>query len=129
MSDCSYGTRCHYSHEPLKKAFRCFQCGEEFNNRGEMMIHRKKVHVAEDCKSFLKDGNCRYNERCWWSHPFEAEGFWGTTQTPTPPNRRNQATEQQRTLVQSVEKITKKEDLMLKIMNVMNQLMNMQMGQ
>ena len=39
MSDCSYGTRCHYSHEPLKKAFRCYQCGEEFNNRGEMMIH------------------------------------------------------------------------------------------
>ena len=128
ISDCSYGKGCHYSHEPLKRAFRCYQCGEEFNTRREMMIHRKKDHVVEDCKSFLKDGNCRYKETCWWSHPFEAEGFWDTPQKPTPPNRRSQATEQ-RTPVQSVRNISKKEDLMMNIMNVMTQLMNLQMGQ
>ena len=40
--DCTYGTRCNYSHEPLKKDFRCYQLGNEFNTRREMMQHRKK---------------------------------------------------------------------------------------
>ena len=35
--NCSYGTECHYSHEPLKKAYRCYQCGEELNTRSDIL--------------------------------------------------------------------------------------------
>ena len=93
-----------------------------------MMVHRKKDHEVEDCRSFLKDGKCIHNERCWYSHPFEAEGFWDVPQNPTPPNRRSQ-TLAKSTPVKSVERTTKKEDLMMNMMNVMNQLMNLQMEQ
>ena len=127
MSDCSYGTGCHYSHEPLKKAFRCYQCGEEFNKSKEMMEHRKKDHEVEDCRSFLKDGKCRYKDTCWWAHPFEAEGFWDAPQSPTPPNRWN-TTQSQNIPVKNVERSTKKEELMMNMMNVMNQLMTQLMN-
>ena len=126
MRDCSYGTRCHYSHIPMTKAYRCFQCGDEFSTRSDMMVHRKESHKVEDCREFLKNATCKYKERCWWSHPFEAEGFWDAHQKQTPPNK---STQLKKTIpATSVEKITTKEDLMLQMMNVMNKFMNMKMN-
>ena len=122
MESCSYGEQCHYSHEPQKKAYTCYQCGDEFNNRSEMMVHRKNYHEVEDCREFLKTAKCRYKERCWWAHPFEGEGFWDAPQTQTPPNK-------QAMPVKSVAKTTTKEDLMRHMMNVMTQFMNLQMNQ
>ena len=89
MEACSYGVKCHFSHEPQKKAYRCYQCGEEFNTRSDMMVYRKNYHELEDCREFLKNAKCRYNENCWWAHPFEGEGFWDAPQTQTPPIREN----------------------------------------
>ena len=128
MADCSYGTGCNYSHEPLKKAYRCYQCGEEFNTRSDMMVHRKNYHEVEDCREFLKDARCRYKERCWWAHPFQAEGFWDAPQSQTPPNISNQQ-KKQNIPVKSVERTTIKEDLMWQMINVMNKFMNMHMNQ
>ena len=111
-----------YSHVPMTKAFRCFQCGDKFNTRSDMMIHRKEHHKVEDCREFLKDATCRYKERCWWAHPFETEGFWDAPQKQTPPNK-------QAIPVKSVVKTTIKEDLMRQMMNVMTQFMSLQMNQ
>ena len=87
MFDCSYGTQCHYSHEPLKKAYRCYQCGDEFSTRSEMMFHSKHYHEVEDCREFLKNASCRYKERYWWNNPFGAKGVWDAPQKQTPPNK------------------------------------------
>ena len=93
-----------------------------------MMVHRKKEHEVEDCRAFLKDGKCRYTDKCWWTHPSKTEGFWEVPENQNPPNKRNQNQETDLP-VKSVERPTKKEDLMMKMMNVMNQLMNLQMEQ
>ena len=126
MFDCNYGTGSNYSHKQLLKDFRCYQCGEEYCTHREMMVHRKKEHELEDCRAFLKDGKCWYQKKCWWTHLFETEGFLEAPQHQNPPNIRNQH-QAGNTPVKSVEISTKKEDLMMKMMNVMNQLMNLQM--
>ena len=91
----------------------------------EMMEHRKKDHTVENCRSFLKDGKSRYKDTYWQSHPFEAESFWDAPHSPTLPNRWN-TTESQNTPAKNMERSTKKEELM---MNVMNQLMTQFMTQ
>ena len=127
ISDCSYGIRCHFSHIPMKKAYRCFQCGDEFNTRSDMMVHRKETHQVEDCREFLKDAKCRYKDRCWWAHPFESEGFWDASKKQTPPNKNTLL--KIVTPAQNVERGTMKEDMMIQMMNVMSKFMNMQMNQ
>ena len=93
MNDCSYGRKCMYSHEPMKKFFRCYQCGEEFNTRPYIMVDRKKEHEVDECRSFLEQGKCRYQDSCWWSHvnevdpTTEAEGFWETQKNQAPSLR------------------------------------------
>ena len=92
-NNCSYGTECHYSHEPLKKAYRCYQCGEEFNTRSDMMMHRKNYHMVEDCREFLKDAIFRYRERCWWAPSLSGGGFLGCP-TKTNSTKHTKSTEQ-----------------------------------
>ena len=88
MFNCTYGTGCNYSHEPLLKDFRCYQCGQKFSTHREMMVHRKKEHEVEDCRAFLKDGKCPYTDKCWWTHPCETEGFGEVPENPNPPNKK-----------------------------------------
>jgi DNA-directed RNA polymerase subunit RPC12/RpoP len=49
IASCQYQNGCYFSHTPVPLGkVRCYQCGEEFNSKNIMMVHRK-IHgeVAE----------------------------------------------------------------------------------
>ena len=50
--------------------FKCRNCGEAFNAKPELMIHRKLEHfnAVAPCLSNL-NGTCPYtSDMCWWNH-------------------------------------------------------------
>ena len=75
---------------------KCFQCGEEFTEREDMHHHRKITHRdIKPCEKFFLTGNCRFKERCWWSHENDVvmkspqksnvQVFQNPVQNPFPP--------------------------------------------
>ena len=77
---CSHGQYCTFSHIPiLEGKHRCFDCGEDFNSKNDMMLHRKSIHKERViiCRKFVH-GQCRLNTECWFTHPTS-----GTTPGPT----------------------------------------------
>ena len=72
-------TRCWWRHDEKQKEdnIQCFVCGENFESRGEVMVHRKKKHpqIVKPCNKY-KESNCRFNEdSCWFKHEMELESF------------------------------------------------------
>ena len=76
--NCSFNTSCWYKHTTEvetttnadQQVFKCNSCGSTFQGRGELMMHRKKIHykTISKCKSF-ENGSCsRQNDNCWFSH-------------------------------------------------------------
>ena len=68
---CSYGQYCTFSHIPiLEGKHRCFDCGEDFDSKNDMMLHRKRQHKEKViiCRKFVQ-GQCRLNTECWFTHP------------------------------------------------------------
>ena len=132
MSNCTYGDNCFFSHIPLIKAFRCYQCGENFTAKNDMMKHRKRDHQnVKECQQFLSSGNCRFNNNCWWSHDNEVdmdtsennsanEGFWETRRETEPPLLRPP---QQSPNMNSIIKNPMNNNLLIQIRNTMNQIM------
>ena len=54
---------------------RCRICGETFETKSNLMIHRKKEHVktVAKCQNYPK-GECRFSSKtCWWIHDSQAE--------------------------------------------------------
>ena len=71
---CSYTAEyCWWNHGERKTNIgdiQCFICSQTFNNKTEMMIHRKKNHVSivQTCSKF-KEGICKFqDEFCWFMH-------------------------------------------------------------
>ena len=64
--------RCWWNHDKNHRNdnIQCFVCGESFNTRAEVMVHRKKRHpeIVKPCSNF--EGKiCRFNEKfCWFKH-------------------------------------------------------------
>ena len=65
--------RCWWNHEEIQNLpdnIKCFVCNESFENKTEMMAHRKKEHssLIRKCLQF-KENNCRFEEKsCWFMH-------------------------------------------------------------
>ena len=50
--------------------FRCFDCSETFNKKGDLMVHKKRKHIntVRYCNDYLDD-KCKFNDYfCWFRH-------------------------------------------------------------
>ena len=98
---------CYYSHrsqETPKKTssnpsnFNCRFCGKPFDEKSELMFHRKAEHpqVVKQCRDFRR-GFCDNSEdECWYKHsdssefanqvnePEQSSGFWNVSKSPPP---------------------------------------------
>ena len=66
--------KCWWHHntntEVTSNEIHCFICGKTFQSRGEVMLHRKSMHVTvvKQCEKFQQQ-NCRWkSESCWFLH-------------------------------------------------------------
>ena len=53
-----------------EEEFRCFICNETFQEKGNLMAHRKKKHrnAVRDCNLFIDD-ECKFNDESrWFNH-------------------------------------------------------------
>ena len=54
--NCVYQAGCYFSHVPVTLGkVRCYQCGEEFNTKNVMMIHRKTHGGVKDCIDLIRN--------------------------------------------------------------------------
>ena len=67
---------CWWNHNlEMSKVIKCFICGKSFQNKNEMMKHRKRDHwgIVKLCLQYSKN-NCRFkDEQCWFKHELEIE--------------------------------------------------------
>ena len=91
--NCVYQSGCYFSHVPVTLGkFRCYQCGEEFNTRNVMMIHRKIHGGVKDCIDLVKN-QCTRGDHCWWNHTQTEQVFQQVTENlPRPIQNRQQHT-------------------------------------
>ena len=101
--DCERGVRCWYRHigqvspqasritEPQTTSFTCKDCEQVFNNKNELMFHKKRAHPSNImCTNFL-NGYCRRGntgEHCWYRHdqlPTTAPSVARPQISPSPP--------------------------------------------
>ena len=87
IDKCKFQSECFFSHELIPEGkFRCFQCGDDFNTRHDMMIHRKSEHIEDikTCKEFVLN-QCDKETKCWWKHETQLPGFWQAPENLAPP--------------------------------------------
>ena len=81
---CDKGDRCLYKHEGNKEAFEtqayqahegrkitCRSCQQDFNDKDEMMMHRKNEHLSyvKSCKNIQAGISCQKGPvYCWYRH-------------------------------------------------------------
>ena len=65
-------SKCRYAHNIIKEGnCVCFQCGKEFSDKGDMMMHIKKEHKSKTCTKFLNNQCDRVDgteDECWFNH-------------------------------------------------------------
>ena len=67
---------CWWNHaENISENVQCFICNKTFDNKTDMMGHRKKNHssIIQKCSRF-EVGECRFQkDYCWFIHRFETK--------------------------------------------------------
>ena len=95
--ECSWGEECLYRHvendetntgeevqaQPDMK-FTCKTCNNEFQNKNDMMMHKKREHpnTVNICKDLVTN-SCRKGLRSCWFHHDQQEILWTTTRNPS----------------------------------------------
>ena len=83
--NCQYQTGCYFSHVPVTMGkVRCYQCGDEFDTKNTMMIHRKIHGEVKECMRLINN-QCERRENCWWSHEINNQVFQKAMENPKPP--------------------------------------------
>ena len=83
--NCRYQVGCYFSHIPITAGmFRCYQCGEEFNSKNTMMIHRKIHGGVRECSKFVNN-QCDRGDSCCWNHTVNNQVFQTVTENLPPP--------------------------------------------
>ena len=67
----------------------CFQCGEEFDSKHTMMIHRKIHGGVKECIR-LTNNQCDRGDNCWWSHVSSHQVFQQVEENLPPPIQKMQ---------------------------------------
>ena len=72
QGNCTYSDDiCWWKHsERDEDIFECYSCNDKFENKSQLMHHRKKKHrnTLGDCIQYAQN-NCRYEEaNCWYKH-------------------------------------------------------------
>ena len=72
--NCSFGEDCFYSHKTIQPgAIVCFQCGDTFKSKTQLLNHIKSQHGHTKCLKYLK-GQCRFNSNsCFYKHVLSNE--------------------------------------------------------
>ena len=84
-NNCVYQGGCYYSHVPVPIGkVRCYQCGEEFDSKNTMMIHRKVHGGVKDCQRFI-NSTCDRGDHCWWNHQTTQQVFQQVKENLPPP--------------------------------------------
>ena len=133
INNCSFKDLCSFNHNPITEgASICYQCGNEFLNINDLMVHKKNDHKKELCTKF-QIGKCTKNP-CWYTHemsqqtqaPKQTQGFWQVQSNPVPPT----VGWQQQTPTK-LNNVTKKDPMMSQILEMMKlqQLQITQMNQ
>ena len=94
-NSCSFGSKCDFNHIVVEDgSYICWECGQLFTSRGELMSHRKHTHgVGVICRKQREPGGCdRTNEQCWYSHAKEKEQSIETTEQDFPKLSQNKET-------------------------------------
>ena len=83
--NCQYQTGCYFSHIPVNMGkVRCYQCGEDFDTKNTMMIHRKIHGEVKQCRRMMTN-QCDRRENCWWSHETKDQVFQMVSENLQPP--------------------------------------------
>ena len=95
MINCPFQGGCYFSHVPITEGkVRCFQCGEEFDTKHNMMIHRKEHGSVKVCIRLLNN-QCERGDSCWWSHVGTQQDFQEAQENLRPPIQRPMMQQQQ----------------------------------
>ena len=80
---CIFEEECVVNHDPIPVGLhRCFQCGNDYSSKNEMMIHRKNAHEGvKTCKNYLQN-KCQRDTECWWKHDNNSEENLDFQQNP-----------------------------------------------
>ena len=83
LNVCVFKEECIFNHDPILEGLhRCFQCGNDFQTKNEMMIHRKNTHEGvKTCKNFVNN-KCRRDWECWWKHDNQSKQNLDFQQNP-----------------------------------------------
>ena len=84
---CSWGEKCGYSHQVLESGtLVCWDCGNIFKGKNDLMIHRKNFHDVPICIKFKTNVGCdKPDEDCWYPHK--------STKHPNKPSGDSQTNE------------------------------------
>ena len=98
--NCQYQAGCYFSHVPVTLGkVRCYHCGEGFETKNTMMIHRKIHGGVKECSRMINN-QCNRGETCWWSHSVNKQVFQKVTENLQPPIQTLQMTQQQADMIQ-----------------------------
>ena len=127
MLECS-GEGCRYNHNQVTPgAHLCYQCGDEFESKIELMNHMKSIHVMPVCKHYKK-GNCTFGGRCWYSHMVKDHNN-GAQSTQPKPKQTLDFPALQVTKPPPIQKMSNQQDLMNKMMQMNQKMMESMMSQ
>ena len=95
ISNCQYQAGCFFSHVPTTLGkVRCYQCGEEYDTKNSMMIHRKIHGEVKECRRLINN-QCDRGDNCWWSHSKGQQVFQKVQENLPPPIQTTQELIQQ----------------------------------
>ena len=118
ITNCQYQAGCYFSHIPVTLGkVRCYQCGEEFNTRNTMMIHRKIHGGVNECRRMITN-ECFKGDNCWWSHVLNQQVFQKVQENLPPPIQRSQLIQQQPQMTETIQ--NKPNEVLVKMLKEMN---------
>ena len=67
---CTWNDKCDYNHETLNPGtLQCWDCGDTFNSKDILMIHRKNNHKVPMCKKIKEFKGCdKSDDNFWYFH-------------------------------------------------------------